>query len=297
VGLFGGSFEGKKLEKGRATFKNVSPQEEDQIWSNERILFEIEREVIEKYIADTVANEFLRNPNPDKESVWKKIEGEIRNTYIKTEEIDTKLIERVKNREFAEITPSKGTIVFLWLLLIVGVFAEILILVLLAVFGGAGFNFVIIIHGVLLAIGGGFLGYALGKIMIHYEFAKRGELTKDNRLHPIKVSLSAILGFLIIAFIALVRSFGAETPREKFTVIGITVLLGFSVALIEGFRGYYSKLRNHFLKQQERGLQQIATKLHSEMLDSYRITFEKVWEENVKKKFGENKENPQEVKG
>jgi len=298
VGLFGGLFKGEKLKFGdRAAFVNVPPHKADQIWSNERILFEIEREVIENYIANEVENRLKNEQNPNKDSVWKDIENKIRKFYIKTEEIDTKLIERVKNREFAKITPSKGTIYGWWFLLIVGLVAETSILVLQSVFGGAGFNPVIIFYGFLLGGGGFFLGKAIGEIMKHYEFAIRGELTKENRLKVVEVLKFGTAGILIIAFIAVVRSFSVETPREKFTVIGLTVLLGLSVALIEGYRKKLSELRNHFLEDLQRGLQQIATKLHSEMLDSYRITFERVWEENVKKKFGESKENQQEVKG
>lgn len=298
MGLFGGLFEGEKLEFGsRATFKNVPPHKADQIWSDERLLFEIEREVIEKHIADEVENRLKNEQNPNKDSVWKDIENKIREIYIKTKEIDTKLIERVRNREFAKITPSEGTIYAWWFLLFVAVVAETFILVLQSVFGEAGFNPVILIYGFLLGLGGFFLGQALGKIMSYYEFAKRGELTKENRLNVVTVLLFTTIGILSIAFVAVVRSFGVETPREIFTVIGLTVLLGLSVALIEGYRKKLSELRKHFLHEQERGLQQIASKLHSEMLNSYRITFEKVWEENIKKKFGESKENSEEVKG
>jgi len=302
VGLFGGLFKGEKLKFGdRATFVNVPPHKADQIWSNERILFEIEREVIENYIANEVENRLKNEQNPNKDSVWKDIENKIREFYIKTKEIDTKLIERVKNREFAKITPSEEEIRKWWVFFLGTLVAETSVIALQAVFGGAGFNLmiilVIIIYSILLGGGGFFLGQALGLIMKDYEFAKRGELTKENRSSVVDVLLSAIFGILAIAFVAVVRSFSVETPREKFTVIGITVLLGLLVALTDGYRKKLSELRKHFLEDLQRGLEQIATKLHSEMLDSYRITFERVWEENVKKKFGESKENQQEVKG
>ncbi len=276
-------FLGEKLKFGeRASMKNVPVgTPEESIW-DEKLFFNIESETIKKYIQQQVQDAVASNPEVNKENLWKKLEDEIRENYIISP--DTELIERVKNKEFAKIIPSKKQILMWWILFVVSVLIETSILAIQTLFSGS-FNPVILIYGFLLGLGGFFLGEALGDILFYNEFAKLGEIRREHRLNVAKLTIFAVVGILLIAFVAIVRSFGAYGIREKFVVIAITVLLGLSVAVIDGYRKKLSELRKYLLIEQERGLRHVASALHAEAIKhTYKNFFDQAW--NTVKKEG-----------
>lgn len=276
-------FLGEKLKFGeRASMRNVPVgTPEENIW-DEKLFFNIESETIKKYIHQQVQDTVANNAEVDKESLWRKLEAEIRENYVISP--DTELVERVKNKEFAKIIPSRRQILMWWVLFVVSVLIETSILAIQTLFSGS-FNPVILIYGFLLGLGGFFLGEALGDILFYNEFAKLGEIRREHRLNVAKLIIFSAVGILLIAFVAIVRSFGAYGVREKFIVIAITVLLGLSVAVIDGYRKKLSELRKYLLIEQERGLRHVASALHAEAIKhTYKNFFDQVW--NTVKKEG-----------
>jgi len=247
---------------------------EDHFWTNYRLFFDRERECIEKEIKKIIEE----NKNKEPEALWREIEDKIKGIYVSIEEQDPNFLEKIKKSEFFKNVPEQRKI-FVWkLLFIFSILFETLVLVFQSIFGGE-FNPVILIFAFILAAGGFLLGEVLGDYLVYEHFAKKGEAKPAYTPGTIKTILMGLGGLIAILFVAFLRSLGTDEINEKVTIIGLTILLGFIVAVADAYKKKLIEIRKHYIEEQEKGLKMMASKLHGDYLENYKRFFYDKWNE------------------
>lgn len=279
--LFRPFFLGKEPQFGeRVRRDHISPEfTESHFWTNYGLFFEREKECIEKEIIRRITIEGNKEP----EVLWREIEDKIKNIYISKE--DPIFLEKIKNNEFSKRVPKYKEIVIWKLLFIFSILFETLVLVFQSIFGGE-FNPVIVIYGFLLGLGGFFLGEVLGDYMFYYEFARLGEAKARHLPNTVKIIIMGLVGLMLILFVAYLRSLGTDEINEKVSIIGLTILLGLAVAVVDAIKRKLIRMRDYYIEEQERGLQMMASKLHSEYIENYKRFFNDKWNELKTNKMG-----------
>lgn len=252
--MFLGEIRGQKLIFGtRADYKNLHPT--DKIFGDDTVIFKVERDAIlkekEKYkerddipsFCERLKNYLMYDKN---------IEQKLETAYDKYLDLEA---------EFVKLKPTKWLI-----LLIIGIFMETAILVVQSAFAG-GFNPVIILFAFMLAMGGILLGHSLGYFFFISELRRKGQSSVDEESKIPKSVFMAIIGIILILFVAYVRGFSDE--GIDFEVFLLTIVLGLMVATLEGIRENTIIKREEILIYRKLELIKIATKKHCENLGSY----------------------------
>jgi|GEM_PF-3625963 hypothetical protein len=265
-----GMFMGKKPEFGqRISLENLKPGDRERFCNDQYIIYEYEKELIEKNLKDEISRnirnffnnlsvetikrdiafsiETLKKEGKDltedgilnilKQKYIKEIEekkvGEVFRkieNYTKLD-VDTRKIEDLEKLYSSHnISALCRKSANLWLFLfILGAIAETIVLLIQALLSGEGFNPVILIYGGLLATGSFLLGRGFAAFEILRKYKKVGIYTEQELGLP-NFPVFFTVGILLILFVSGMRAWGEEI------FIGIfffTILLGITVSLFE----------------------------------------------------------------